>query len=162
MSEPTIRLTRPTDINNIVDLDLKCYVYPLCMADWQDLVGTSGQDGSPRVVMVEVLQKPVAFGMWQHDKDKGITTVIRLGALEPFRRAGVSKILLTNCIKGSRTLKIKRLQVVAPEIHCRPGDPDDISEFLLKSGFHPTGDILNEYKTMYGDLVDGFVFERKI
>ena len=74
----------------------------------------------------------------------------------------MSQILLQSCYLGSKQKGIDTVQVVAPDIHCCPGDPDDISAFLLKSGFKPTGKILPEYKEMYGEPVDGYVFERKI
>ena len=39
--EPEVRLTRPTDINTIRDLDIKCYDYPLEMDDWKELLNNS-------------------------------------------------------------------------------------------------------------------------
>ena len=41
-----------------------------------------------------------------------------------------------------------------------PGDPDDVTEFLDYMGFKATGEIRYDFCVMYGDSVDGFIFER--
>ena len=161
MSEPLIRLTRPTDINALCDLDLKTYHYPLPMARWKELVGMYGKPTEPRVVVVEIMRKPAGFAMWQV-VDEDVTRIIRLGVLPRARFKGLGTTLINDCIAQCQTQKTDRLRIVIPDIHCHPGDPDDVSGFLSKTGFHPTGEVISEHARMYGDWRDGYVFERNI
>ena len=162
MSNPIIRLSRPSDINNIVSLDSKCYIYPFKIKDWQDLVQKSGHVGEPRLIMLEILDRPVGFCMWNIDHEARITNILRMAVLEKNRRFGLGRLLLTACDRSSLKAGVEKLRITVPDIHCRPGDPDDVSEFLLKTGFLTTGDIQPAFKQMYGDPVDGYVFERRV
>lgn len=162
MSNPIIRLSRPSDINNIVSLDSKCYIYPFKMKDWQDLVQKSGHVGEPRLIMLELMDLPVGFCMWKNDSEESVTDILRMAVLKTHRRLGLGKLLLAACNKSSLSVGAGKMRITVPDIHCRPGDPDDVSEFLLKTGFLTTGEVKSDFKQMYGDSVDGYVFEKKV
>jgi len=162
MSDPIIRLSRPSDINNIVSLDSKCYVYPFKMKDWQNIVEKSGRDGEPRVIMLEVLDRPVGFSMWRLGGEEKVTKILRLAVLETHRTIGLGRLLVAACHRGSALSGMDKMRLTVPDIHCCPGDPDDVSVFLSKTGFAATGEIVRDFKEMYGDPVDGYVFEREV
>lgn len=65
---PSVRLTRPTDINYIRDLDAKCYAYPLSNDNWKQLINGSGKMGQARVVVIEVDRVPVGFAVWNTEE----------------------------------------------------------------------------------------------
>lgn len=164
--EPVVRLTRPGDINSVTAIDLKCYHYPLPMKEWQALINGSGKQGQARIVVTEVYRASAGFAMWSVDEDR-ICNLHRVGVLPKFRRNGLGTVLVAACVRhcfetnktGKEDL-IKTARVVVPDIHCSPGDPDDVSAFLSSCDFKPTGKIIPEFKTMYGQPVDGYVFER--
>lgn len=162
MSEPLIRLSRPTDINNLTTLDLKCYPYPLKLEEWQKLVNQSGQRDVPRIVMIEVMRQAVGFAMWNYDWEKKVTNLIRLAILKQYRMKGLAKILMRKCEMESCKSGMGSIRTIISDIHCCPGDPDDVSDFLMKIGFHTTGEIVRDFRKMYGNMVDGYVFERKV
>lgn len=169
MKEPIVRLSRPTDINNLVALDLKCYPYPLAMSNWQELLNNSGKAAEPWIVVVEVYRKPVGFALWHEayeeggdEKLKDAILLLRAGVLPKYRFNGLGRKLIEKCCIEARKAGKKRVRIVIPDIHCRPGDPDDVSQFLNKTGFNTTGEIKPCHKKMYGDWVDGYVFQKEI
>jgi len=161
MNEPLIRLSRPTDINTLVALDIKTYNYPLSIENWQALVNGSGRSREPRVVVMELARKPVGFAMWQHINDQ-IVKFLRLGILPHYRRKGLARILIDSCVQDARRQKANKIQISVPELHCIPDDPDNVVGFLNKVGFNPTGEVINNYGIMYGESVDAYVFERSV
>ena len=161
MSEPIIRLTRPNDDNSLSELDLKSYHYPLPLERWKELSRLAGKPTEPKVVVVEVVRKPMAFAMWQ-EVDSDVTKILRLGVLPKARRHGIGRLLIKKIIVHSQAEKKDRLRIVLPDIHCLPGDPDDVSGFISKVGFNTTGEVITEHCYMYGEWRDGYVFERNI
>lgn len=161
MNEPLIRLTRPGDVNALSTLDLKTYHYPLELETWKELAGQSGKPTEPKVVVVEVARRPVGFALWQ-EVDEDVARIIRLGILPKSRFCGLGTLLIKRIIAHSQTEKKDRLRIVIPDLHCQPGDPDDVSGFLSKVGFHTTGEVIQDHSRMYGDWREGYVFERNI
>lgn len=161
MNDPLVRLTRPSDINSLFTIDLKCYDYPMTLEEWKVLVGQSGKPTEPRILVAEINRKPVALGMWQ-EVDADVSRIIRLGVIPRYRFQGVGTLLVDACVKHCNTEKKDRIRIVIPDIHCMPGDSDDVSVFLSKVGFGPTGEVVSDYCKMYGDWRDGYVFERKL
>ena len=161
MNEPVIRLTRPADANVLSMLDLKSYPYPFSLDKWKELASDSGKKSKPKVVVCEVLRKPVGFAVWQ-DVDDDIARIIRLGVIPKFSRKGVGNLLLNKVINHCQIERKDILRVIVPDIHCQPGDPDDVSGFLSRMYFHTTGSVITEFRHMYGDWCDGYVFERNI
>ena len=169
MSESNIRLSRPTDISNLVTLDLKTYPYPLTMDQWQKLVKSSGQEDKPRVVVIEVGRKPVGFATWVMKED--YCWIVRLGVLKTFgntpgtmnyRRKGLGTRLVDQCVMEAVRNGKKKLRILIPEHHCIPDDPDNVVGFLNSTDFQPTGEISNDFGVYYGEMKDAYVFERKV
>jgi len=155
-----IRLSRPNDINSITDMDLKCYPYPLEMSEWQEKIKGSGNKDYARIVVAEYGPMPLGFAMWSADLEH-VGQLHRLGVLPQFRRKGLGTLLLAACNSHCRENQCDVLRTIVPSLHCQPGDPDDVSVFLTRTGFRATGKVLHSYRIMYGDEVDGYEFERR-
>ena len=163
--QPVIRLSRPTDINNLRDLDIKCYDYPLNMDQWKTLVESSGKSGEARCVLVEYQSaigsnKPIGFGVWKFHE--GDYLILRVGTVKPYRRKGIGKLIVDTILKDANKKGIKVVKITAPDLQCRPGDPDDVSAFLIACGFKANGKILTDWKFMFGKYRDGYEFEMRL
>lgn len=161
MNEPIVRLTRPADANVLNMLDLKCYPYPFSFEKWEELTNGSGKKSQPRVVVCEVLRKPCGFAIWR-SIDEETARIVRLGVIPGFRNNGIGRLLLSKVIHHCQIGQKDSLRVIVPDIHCKLGDPDDVSGFLSKMLFHTTGEVIDNFRYMYGDYRDGYVFERNI
>jgi len=166
--EPEVRLTRPTDINTIRDLDIKCYDYPLEMDDWKELLNNSGKENKSRVVIVEGHRKSLGFGVWKMlppevGVNEQVCALHRLG-VKPgkYRGKGLGKLLIKTCEAHAIRMQADLIRYVAPDFKCNKDDEDDISGFLSLVEFYATGVIVPSYKFMYGRWVDGFVFEKQL
>lgn len=157
--EPVVRLTRPDDINDVTMMDLRCYPYPMPMKEWQERIQGSGKQDQARIIVVEVYRKAAGFAMWNIDENH-VGWLCRLGVLPPYRRKKLGCVLMASCVKHCADNHCDKIKAVVPSIHCKPGDPDDVSAFLHYCGFKATGEILYGYCVMYGDETDGYVFER--
>ena len=167
MSAPLIRLSRPNDINTLVALDLKTYNYPLSMDDWKVLVHGSGKKKEPRVILLELMSRPAGFCMWKESepeegKDEQIVELLRVGILPEYRGRSLGRLLVDRCAEECNRNRMDKIRLLVPEVHCVPDDPDNIVGFLNKVDFFPTGEIVEDFKVMYGDMVDAFAFERKL
>ena len=167
--EPIIRLTRPTDISALQTLDLKSYHYPMPLDEWQQYVSESGKAGEARIIIVEVFRKPVGYCMWTIDKLNNGAHLERIGVIPPFRRSGLGTLLVEACVKHVRDqyygeTRDVEIRTIVPHIHCNIDDPDDVSAFLTSVDFSPTDNknIVHNWKTMYGELVDGYIFARQV
>lgn len=161
MNDPIVRLTRPSDANVLNMLDLKCYPYPLSLDKWKALAGESGKKAKPKVVVCEVVRKPCGFAVWR-DVDENVARIVRLGVVPKCRKHGIGRLLLKKIIHHCQIERKDKLRVIVPDLHCQPGDPDDVSGFLSKHMFHTTGEVVDGFRFMYGDWRDGYVFERNI
>ena len=74
----------------------------------------------------------------------------------------MGRLLIETAVRDCNRALCEGMKVVVPHIHCVPGDPDDVSVFLNKVDFVPTGRIIHDWREMYGEEVDGYEFERKI
>lgn len=162
MPEPIIRLTRPTDINALKDLDIKSYHFPLELEDWQARISGSGKPNESMIVVTEVYKKPVAYAMWNVDKEHNGIYLERLGVLPKFRRNGLGSRLVNRCMQHGYDQFCEEVRVIVPSIHCFPGHPDDVSAFMNFNGFKTNGEIVHDMRKMYGQTVDGYIFVRKI
>ena len=141
------------DLAVVKDLDLKCYPYPLENDAWTFVF----VDSTCVVHIVYVYNKPVGFQILEPIESN--LRVWRLGVLRKFNGRGAGKALLARADEFRAAIKAPVLDTVVPEIHCLPGDPDDVSVWLKFQGFKATK-VKKDYFDMYGRKYDGFVFER--
>ena len=161
-TEPVVRLSRPNDITQLRDLDLKCFQYPFSMAEWQHFIQGSGKKNEPKVMILEVLKKAVGFAMWEANIQESHINVFRVGVLPLLRRRKLGTALISTIVKDAKINHMDKIKCIVPDIHCTPNDPDDVSEFLLHNGFSATGEIVYGIFGMYGSNVDGYTFEKGI
>jgi hypothetical protein len=162
---PVVRLRRPSDMGVLTTLDLKTHQYPMPMSEWQDRVDK--QD--TRIILVEVYHKPVGFCMWATNEEENLAWILRIGVLPgDLRRQGLGSLLVEAVVRHSMGVKddeghplINRIQIVVPSTNCRD-DEDNVTKFLAYNKFYATGEILEDYRKMYGDYVDGYFFERQL
>ena len=159
---PTMRPRRPNDINTLQKLDAQAYPYPMPLDEWQAHINR--EENPARIVIVDVMHIPVAFGMWAFYPDENLARILRLGVQPSWRRNSIGSVILGGCIQDCEKNGegIERLSVVVPHLNCRPGDPDDVSAFLTKHEFRATGEIIEDWCRMYGEWIDGYVFERPV
>jgi GNAT superfamily N-acetyltransferase len=131
------------------------------MEQWQMLVQDSGQDGKARVIIVELEagfnSQALGYAVWQ--RFEGDFLLLRLGVVKQHRRRGIGQLLFDTVLKDARKRNIPKIKVTIPEIYCLPGDPDDVSAFLSSMGFRATGEILTNWKFMFGKTYDGILWE---
>lgn len=158
---PQLRLSKPGDINDLTTLDLKCYHYPLNMTSWRELLRESGKPMRGRVTVAEYGRYKIGFAVWLN-LDKETIEIMRLGVHPDYRRRGIGSLLLSKIMADAQHQQAKTLRITAPDIHCEPGHPDDVSDFLINSGFKTTGEVVSDFKRMYGDMVEGYIFEMRL
>lgn len=161
-TESIVRLSRPNDISQLRDLDLKCFQYPFSMAQWQHFIQGSGKKNEPKVILVEVVKSAVGYAMWEIDTEANVLSLLRIGVLPPFRRKKLGSTLFMAVIKDAQRNQLDKIRCVVPDIHCVPNDPDNVSGFLLANGLSATGEIVYDAFQMYGSNFDGYVFERGV
>lgn len=160
---PQVRLTQPNDVNSITALDMKCYQYPLSLEGWKQFL--SEVNDTNRVVVLEKSRRAIGFAAYELVEDLSTgdshVEITKLGILPEYRRQGHGSTLIESIEGGARRLKADRISILIPEIHCFPGDPDDVSLFLKYNGYYPSGVIKYNCQVMYGHQVDGFYFVKE-
>lgn len=147
----SLRDGQPRDTNYLKDIDLKSYHYPWGGDKWKLL---DEKDHSV-CLAIEAL-KPVGFVIWKGEK--ALDCILRLAVKPQNRGRGIGTMLLDRVFSAARVKRFREISTVVPEIHCLPGHPDDVSQWLLAYGFLARPPIIKEYAQMYGELVDGFQF----
>lgn len=160
----SLRLSRPSDINNFRDLDIKCYDYPLAMEQWEALTKSSGQNGEARCMLAHygasIAAKPVGFAVWQYNETDII--LLRLGVDRRLRRRGLGTSLVQSVFKDAREKLCERITITVPACHTLPGDPDNVVGFLNHCNFRASGLVYHDWKFMFGKMEDGFEFEAAV
>ena len=152
-------MTRPTDINKLQALDLKSYHYPLALEEWQKHVVGSGKKDQSRIVIAEVQGLAVAYAMWMLEVDTDRVILQRLGVHHEYRRFGLGRLMMGACEKFRYDNFCVEIVTTVPDVHCCPGDGDDVSVFLNKMGFEASGEIAKKWYHMYGETRDGYIFK---
>jgi len=156
INDTIIRISRPDDVNKLRDLDMKCYPYPQDMDFWRAV----SQDENTTIIILEVVHQAAGFAVWSYGGKEA--TIHKLGVHPKYRRKGLGRLLVAACYRHVKDRGCDTISLVIPHIHCCPGDEDDVSVFLNKTGFTATGKVLTDFRIMYGSKVDGYIFARKI
>jgi GNAT superfamily N-acetyltransferase len=142
------------DLSILKDIDLRSNFYPLEDDAWAYAV-VDGQCANYGASIGKVM---VGFALAEQSES---LLIMRLCVRPNYRHNGVGSKLMDKMVSLAHDLHVPTLSITIPEIHCFPGDPDDVSLWLKWKGFRATKVLKNIYY-MYGDTIDGFRFERKI
>ncbi|KPK52836.1 MAG: hypothetical protein AMS22_08425 [Thiotrichales bacterium SG8_50] len=144
------------DITYLKDIDLKSYHYPWSLDEWMVV----GSDETYHWCVAVLKAEPIGYAVWQ-DHPRAVE-LHRLAVKPSERNRGAGTSLMQYICDYARRNYYPRVEVTVPEINCLPGDPDDVSAWLLKQGFKAELPILREHVRRYGRLVDCFVFARSM
>ena len=102
-------------------------------------------------------RQPVGMAVFYNDF-MGSIEIVKVAVKRPYRNMGIARRLIFNCILYARELYATRLVMIVPESKLRPGEPDDLSEWLKALRFRAQVPLLKDYFTFYGEPEDGVVF----
>jgi len=161
-NQPTIRASRPDDVNLLPDIDLKCYDYPDGLGEWKEFFNRPKDN---KTLLIHVGKRLVGLGAWCNtiNQETGdVTASVRKLCIVPaFRRRGFGTKLLTSLESHAAKDRNEVLRIIVPDVHCDPRDPHDVSGFLNRGGFTPNG-IVPDWEFMFGRMADGYIWEKKI
>ena len=163
-NEPKVRVSRPGDVNSLTDMDLKCYHYPHALDWWREYMKDMGD--KTQIVVCEVMGKAVGYAVWESFEDPKtdqlFIDIVRLGVIPRYRRQGLATLLLEAVENTGRRMRADSLTMNTVEIHCCPGDPDDVSVFMNNINFKTSGVIIRDFSRMYGEMRDAYQWVRRI
>lgn len=161
----SVRRGGSRDVNYIKDIDMKSYQYPWPHERWVTL----SKDETYYWCVASRDVEPVGFAVWRDiqfevPRLKFTPTIsIERLAVKPFDRGeGIGTALLSYIYEYAEDHFFNRVVTVVPEINCLPGDPDDISAWLLLQGFKAERPILRNCAYRYGEFVDCYLFAKSL
>jgi N-acetylglutamate synthase-like GNAT family acetyltransferase len=86
----------------------------------------------------------------------------KVGILPSFRGQGLGQMIFTKCEAEAQWSNLKKVFVWLPDLHCNPGDPDDVSVFVNKCGYRATGQCREAPYKMYGKPFELYRFEKEL
>ena len=150
-----------SDQPHIQDLDLKCHEQPQSL-DWWKMMGENPQ---AHTVVECHHQIPIGFMVWEQesillpdsDEKQPAITLHKICVRKEYRRRGIAMDMLAHAHEEAIKQRCKYIVIAVPEYRCKRGDPDDVSEWLLKLNFkaHMT---LPEKIHLYGKEYDQYLF----
>lgn len=143
-----------TDLNYLLDIDLKCFDDVLTYSAWR-LILKNKKYG---VRIGTYLGEPVGFIVWLQTNDSYI--VMKLAVKSKFRKLGIGSLLLLTLEKDSPP-KDKKVHFPVPESLCNPIKHNDLSQWLIHRGYEAIL-ILPESIVYEGIVEDEVVFYKVI
>jgi hypothetical protein len=146
-------ITRPATKNDLIyllDTDIKCSDVPWSQGAWEEVLETCN-------VFAAVTQgKIVGVAVFQI-MDLNTLCLVKVGVKREHRRRGLSRMLFA-C--GLRMAGGRDIYALVPEGTLLPGDPYDLSQWLLALGLTPQKPLLRDCFILYGEKEDAvrFVF----
>ena len=157
MSDISVFIARTNDINVLADIDLKAYEYPCGVDYFKEVVATNPND---QFALIASTPKAAVAYVTVHVLDTQ-AEIFRFGVLPKYRRIGVGTLLMTKLMNRLALTKCTTAITTVPEFVCDPRDLNDVSNFLLFTGFKATM-LERDYFYMYGRRYDGVKFWRSL
>jgi N-acetylglutamate synthase-like GNAT family acetyltransferase len=123
-----LRRAEATDVHHLIDIDLKCFDEVWTPEDWRSLANTCS------VVVATLHNNPIAMCVHRRHED-GYTEILKLGVKNHCRRKGVGRALIAIAMQSAIQAHSSHVFMLVPEHLLRPGEPQDVSQWLLKMGF---------------------------
>ena len=154
---PSLRKAQITDINNMIDIDIKSYMYPWSLKQWRAVTIDPACD----ITVATIKMEPIAVCIWQKNS-KNEAEILKLATKPAYRGHAAGTLLLHSVSLAAVKQGLKRIIIIIPEINCFPGHPDDVSVWLLERMFTAVKPILKDRFIMYGQPCDGYKFVLEI
>ncbi len=153
MLTPFVSLRGPTasDVNYVLDVDVKCFDDPWTIENWREVFG----DQQKFKLMATYFGSPIGFAVWERTHDS--MNVIRLAVKPTYRRSGTGSQLLKAIEASAYNLQLFKVTFPVTESLCCPGDPRDVSQWLIKRGAR-AGSIVKNGGFYMGKEEDAFLF----
>lgn len=145
------RASEPKDAHYLLDIDIKCFDYAWLPSEWRIVAQHC-------VACVATWNgTPIGMAIFGKNAD-GDVQVVKLAVKPAYRHRGIATGLMRNCALYAREIHAPRLVLLVPESWLCPGQPGDISGWLVKLGFRAHKPLLRNQFTFYGQSEDGVLF----
>lgn len=145
------RETGPNDAHHLLDIDIKGFDCPWTPEEWREV-------SKDCVGMVATWNDtPIAFVISKRTED-GDIEIVKLAVKPWFRRQGISRRLVWNCVLHAREIMATNVLIVIPERRIDPGQPTDLTAWLTKLQFKAVLPIIKNHFHCYGEDEDGVIF----
>jgi ribosomal protein S18 acetylase RimI-like enzyme len=146
-----IRATTEKDAHYLLDIDIKCFEYAWLPDDWR-------KAGKNCLACVATWNgTPIAVVIFSNNQCGGID-IAKIAVKAAYRNQGIARRLLYNCALYARETGAVELLMLVPESRLRPGEPDDISRWLMRLGFRAEVPLFKDWFEFYGEREDGVLF----
>jgi GNAT superfamily N-acetyltransferase len=153
-----IRKPTLTDVNYLLDIDLKCFEDPWDVNLWRGLC----TDTNINKLVGTYYGTPMSFVFWQLLTDSDAVTIYRLAVKPKHRNEGTGTQLLKAVELAALQAHYKTLRIMVPESLCCPGQPQDASRWLNNRGFRAQPPIMRDLVTYCGRAEDAFAFNAPV
>lgn len=152
----SIKIAQWIDRDILRDIDLKSFDYP-----WDDGYWIYWFQETRAVFIAEVDGVPAGLMAGALNED-GLV-IEKLGVKPPYRRLGVSKLLLDACDDMTIQCPEKpQIHIVIPEPWLYHDSPDCIAEWIKATGFKARMPYMKDYFHIRGEDLDGVRCEREV
>ncbi len=139
------------DAHYLIDIDLKCFDFAWLPEDWRQVSKDS-------FACIATWNKtPIGMVVFARTMYNDIE-ILKIAVKPSYRRCGIASRLLFHCILYGREIHAPHVLMVVPESRLNPGEPDDLSQWLVHRGFRAQVPLLRDYFTFYGRPEDGVIF----
>jgi len=150
-----IRDAKPSDLVHLQDCDVKCFDWVWTPEEW-----THAFDNYV-VKVAHYYGTPIGFAVFVAlNQNPRIVYLFKLGVKTNFRRRGAGRLLVVNAMDFAAGQGIHEIESIVPETLCRPGEPQNITDWLAKVGLKGAG-VVPKYISSMGVVEDGYRFNMR-
>lgn len=147
----TYRNATAADQVYILDTDIKCFDFAWSPDAW-------AYAGEHYVIkLATYFRTPIGFATYLHDTENNIIQVPKIAVKAQYRNRNIGSKFVYEAVMYCHKLQAAYLQTIIPEALVQPGDPHDISGWLLKTGWKATALVRDFFPNM-GQKQDGVQF----
>jgi GNAT superfamily N-acetyltransferase len=145
-------------MNIIHALDFKTHHFAFEAKQYKELM----KKGTAVSTIASIEDKHVGFAIWERGPKGKPAYFIRFGVLPEFRNRGIGRKMLSWVLADLEEAKKKSVcSVLSQSVCLGPGDPDDVTGFMAKTGFKWVEQV-PEMFFQYNQHFDGYKFERTL
>lgn len=144
---------RANDTNDLIDIDLKCFVEGWSPEEWNK----RSYDASYGITIATYYGNPVGFILFKQGLAQAIE-IVKLAVKREHRLRGVSRDLLTSATAYAITKQATSIAIVIPENQVTLSGDNNLTPWLKKLRFKAETPFLKDHFRLYGELEDGVRF----